>query len=518
MPVNYSLAAVDGDPFGEYAALTQGAAPIAPPVLHPALSMPAIRPPIGAPLDDFDTRAPAAPPSNIRLTPVAGNPFAGAAISDPPLGRPDAFSLRDIAMDPSRSMFARVPAAIGTSLGDQAAAIGRGAWNAFTLPGDVARGVVDPNSLASIRRSADLAGFATSPLAGAQRASSNVLGALGGGAASASLSLEDQMRALLQKVGKDPEPPPVGEQIPFHTEPPSSAAPIPQPGLDAAINRIANGERPGDVMLDTGWYQNRQSGQWENAHEMPPYVPAPITSRPEPKRANLDDTLTKAGMSRDDLAKSMFGKYGVDSQGAPTHEFTAFPWGGAEMSAVLRNPDTGERIGRTTRNFDPETNSVSHTYFKLGPDVQGADVGKDLLRQQVDTYNKMGLDTVHLHANIDVGGYAWGKYGFVPSQSSWDSVRADMKPLLDVYREGGLDDETHSAVMDMLNSSDPKTLWKISDLTTPAYDSPFSRTSQPLGKALLLGTDWNGSLNLKDAESMNRFNTYVSKPKKASTP
>jgi hypothetical protein len=29
----------------------------------------------------------------------------------------------------------------------------------------------------------------------------------------------------------------------------------------------------------------------------------------------------------------------------------------------------------------------------------------------------------------------------------------------------------------------------------------------------LLGTDWNGTLNLKDKETMDRFNAYVGKSK-----
>jgi hypothetical protein len=46
-----------------------------------------------------------------------------------------------------------------------------------------------------------------------------------------------------------------------------------------------------------------------------------------------------------------------------------------------------------------------------------------------------------------------------------------------------------------VKSSDPKSIWKVAD--------------NPRGKELLLGTGWSGVLNLKDKESMDRFNKYV---------
>ena len=52
-------------------------------------------------------------------------------------------------------------------------------------------------------------------------------------------------------------------------------------------------------------------------------------------------------------------------------------------------------------------------------------------------------------------------------------------------------------VLEAVRSSDPKSIWKVAD--------------SPRGKQLLLGTGWSGVLNLKDPESMARFNKYVGK-------
>lgn len=57
----------------------------------------------------------------------------------------------------------------------------------------------------------------------------------------------------------------------------------------------------------------------------------------------------------------------------------------------------------------------------------GKGVGKEMLASNVAFYQKMGLDAVEVHANIDVGGYAWAKYGYVPTQQSWNNLRSDLR-------------------------------------------------------------------------------------------
>jgi hypothetical protein len=90
------------------------------------------------------------------------------------------------------------------------------------------------------------------------------------------------------------------------------------------------------------------------------------------------------------------------------------------ISGKLENAD-GITIGEYTRTIDFETNKASSDYFKLYNSSQGKDVGKQLLAGNVAMYQKMGLDAVEVHADIDVGGYAWAKYGYVPTERSWQN-------------------------------------------------------------------------------------------------
>ena len=42
-------------------------------------------------------------------------------------------------------------------------------------------------------------------------------------------------------------------------------------------------------------------------------------------------------------------------------------------------------------------------------------------------------------------------------------------------------------------------------------NSNITRNGKPYAKELMLGSDWNGTLDVKDPVTMERFNAYVSK-------
>jgi hypothetical protein len=145
--VQFQLTPVEGNPFmalQDYAK-TLPNLPAQPPIGQPG----------GAPLDDF------APPPASTAAPQPAIPALAA-----------------VASDPSRSMAVRLPAAIGSSLADQGVGLAKSAWGAATLPGDVAKGLIDPSSPEAIRRSTDLAGLLTLPSVGAE-ANPDVLNAGG---------------------------------------------------------------------------------------------------------------------------------------------------------------------------------------------------------------------------------------------------------------------------------------------------------------------------------------------------
>lgn len=66
---------------------------------------------------------------------------------------------------------------------------------------------------------------------------------------------------------------------------------------------------------------------------------------------------------------------------------------------------------------------------------------------------------------------------------------------------GEMDEADADRLRQLALSSDPKAVWLIAD--------------SEWGKELLLGTDWNGAIDLRDKETMARFDAYVGKTKRA---
>lgn len=56
--------------------------------------------------------------------------------------------------------------------------------------------------------------------------------------------------------------------------------------------------------------------------------------------------------------------------------------------------------------------SVYHERFALPNSVQEGGVAGKVLKESLAEYDAMGVERIDLHANISVGGYAWASYGF----------------------------------------------------------------------------------------------------------
>jgi hypothetical protein len=104
------------------------------------------------------------------------------------------------------------------------------------------------------------------------------------------------------------------------------------------------------------------------------------------------------------------------------------------LNGDLQN-DRGATIGTYTRNINLKDNTAYSAYFKLDRLVQHGNIGKKMLAANVAMYRKMGIDSVGVTANIDVGGYAWAKYGYVPTPAAWGSLSNQIRAKL--QRSGG---------------------------------------------------------------------------------
>jgi hypothetical protein len=206
---------------------------------------------------------------------------------------------------------------------------------------------------------------------------------------------------------------------------------------------------------------------------------------------------------------------------------------GLRISGALLGADKNH-YGTITRYIYPESGVAYHGYLSVPPATSGTGINKGLAAAQMRVYQKLGINEVHLSANIDAGSYAWAKYGYVPNQHDWNSLRDYLRvaPTRSAkYRTPGawLDELTlrpqdRDAVNHILDNPNPKAIWDLADIQAkPLEDNSLQTESAkgehaarykgykdwPIGKRLLWDRSWHGALGLDDNEAMRRFWSYV---------
>lgn len=208
----------------------------------------------------------------------------------------------------------------------------------------------------------------------------------------------------------------------------------------------------------------------------------------------MSSHLAEKDLSADDFINGMFPV----NHGALTF-YTNNPGDPANVMVESGLQDAnGRDIGVLRRGIDFDHGYAHHEIFTLRDGSQGVGVAKTVLASQIALYQKLGIHTVSLHANIDVGGYAWAKYGFAPKYTDWMQLRQTIKDKLS-FMIFDLTVGEANGLSKLVASDDPKAIWAIADSWH--------------GKKLLIKTQWEGELNLKDEASMRRFNAYVNKKK-----
>lgn len=156
----------------------------------------------------------------------------------------------------------------------------------------------------------------------------------------------------------------------------------------------------------------------------------------------------------------------------------------------------GSKVKVIERTIAMTKDYVDHELFEIFEHAQGSGFAKKTLIEAVALYKALGIARVRLLANINVGGYAWAKYGFRPDADEWEYLSKEnlLEALPSVE---GLTDDAVEAIEKLLKNTDPKALWALADSV--------------YGKQLLLGSNWSGYLYLDDTEAMARFNSYAGK-------
>lgn len=150
---------------------------------------------------------------------------------------------------------------------------------------------------------------------------------------------------------------------------------------------------------------------------------------------------------------------------------------------------------------------------------QGTGLAKKVFGAIVDTVQQSfpNMNKLRVEAKGSVGGYAWAKFGFVPTAESWRELRKELRDRRDGIRDQ-LNEAEIKAIDHCINSQDPHAIWQLADMNKPAQLAPkpsirfhYVHGADTVGKCLLLGSDWDGELDFKDSQAVTRFNEYLGK-------
>lgn len=170
----------------------------------------------------------------------------------------------------------------------------------------------------------------------------------------------------------------------------------------------------------------------------------------------------------------------------------------------------------TMRTFSPDMKSVSHDWMKMNPKFKGTGYFKNVMKETVDLYEKMGVETINLDAGAENGAYTWLRLGFLPEDPAETAavalsrLRIELRLAGEEFGSPAFDAaDTMKAYLDI--SGDDRfvnqmliEIAKESDVLKKAL-----KTDNPMQKVMKGMPVWTGKLDLKDTEQMEIFNKYV---------
>ena len=166
--------------------------------------------------------------------------------------------------------------------------------------------------------------------------------------------------------------------------------------------------------------------------------------------------------------------------------------------------DRGNHVASLVREirWDGPEPYVYHSNFTVRPNYQGQGLATALNQAAEDFYRRVGINRIQLHANIDVGGYAWARQGYdwsYPTMMRGQIERwlIDAEDFLGYRIDAGTISETGAARTSFTISGLQRRLL-AGDLPTPfelsqigaKYPDEFGGT---VGRDILLGQSWEGT-------------------------
>lgn len=192
---------------------------------------------------------------------------------------------------------------------------------------------------------------------------------------------------------------------------------------------------------------------------------------------------------------------------------------GEQISWRFRDKNN-ELVATMDRSFSIRKGEriMGNEFFKIyDKEHRGTGIAKSLLAVQLDIAKKAGIDTIAVHANIDVGGYTWARMGFQPDGDSLGSLCNAIRS-----RAGGRGKGL------FYNSQTRETKWRayteaertraeaaLRELEDVRYApgpnriAPIVEKYRDVLKPAWLGENWYGHINLRDERNYQDYYNYL---------
>jgi GNAT superfamily N-acetyltransferase len=148
-----------------------------------------------------------------------------------------------------------------------------------------------------------------------------------------------------------------------------------------------------------------------------------------------------------------------------------------------------------------ENKTVNHDIFAVPEDYQGGGFSKQVFKSLYKQYQNVGIETVNVGANMAVGGYTWGKYGFTANENQYNILLTHAKDKLNGTKRMAkkINQEEYNDFVEWIKT------FKGKDI--PIHEVAYGKE---YGKRLLLESSWDGYINFSDENARAIFEKYMS--------
>jgi hypothetical protein len=156
--------------------------------------------------------------------------------------------------------------------------------------------------------------------------------------------------------------------------------------------------------------------------------------------------------------------------------------------------DTGLTLARTF-TWEDEELIVKHDFFRLPRVHRGKGIARQVFGSFLQQYVNMGVRKIRVHAALEDGGYVWARNFFTA-----DSKEEVTKIL----------NSAESALMPGQFKAVKRIYENYYTKNADGESFPIQKWAElPFMKPVLRGSDWHGSIDLKNKEQFSKFVMYV---------